>query len=152
MTALYNEDRTKWSSCSTPMLCNLKVEGHNLLISVKCSFGDNQNYYYALFDTGAEWSVIPKTIVDDNPNCFTSLDTPLPIWSRFGKHHGELYQCAVNILVDSGEDLTVEATVMVIQDWCGPVVLGFKSFLDKIRWACDPTDNLEGRLYFGRID
>ncbi len=155
MSALYKkggDEFHEWSLGSTALLTDIDENGRNLIISVKCSFGENTDKYYALFDTGAEWAVIPQTIVDSNPGCFSSLEIPIRLSSRFGTDDGILHECELRILVDSGEDIILGATVLVIPDWNGPVVFGFKSLLNKIRWACDPTIDQQGRLYFGMAE
>lgn len=152
MTLLYKEDSgnfVEWSSGSTALLTEREANGRKLIISVKCSFGNSADNYYALFDTGAEWAVVSQSIVNANPENFISLETSVMLSSRFGQQEGTLHECSVSILVDSGEDIIFDATVLVIPEWEGPVVLGFKTLLNKIRWACDPTIDQEGRLYFG---
>ncbi|MCI5223511.1 MAG: hypothetical protein D3924_12785 [Candidatus Electrothrix sp. AR4] len=145
----YNNKYFEWSSGSTPLLTDITNNGRKQIISVKCSFGNNPQKHYALFDTGAEWTVVPKSIVDDAPDIFFSLEIPISLTSRFGKHNGVQHDCDLCILADSGEDLIVESGVLVIPDWPGPVVLGFKHLLNKVRWACDPTIERDGRLFFG---
>ena len=155
MSVLYKKrdnEFCKWSLGSTPLLTEIEEKGRKLIISVKCAFGENTEKYYALFDTAAEWGVIPQSIVDSNPNCFSSLEIPIKLSSRFGIDEGILHQCSLHILVDSGEDIIFEATILAIPGWNGPVVLGFTSLLDKIRWACDPTIDQQGRLYFGMVE
>jgi hypothetical protein len=152
MTVLYKkveESFYEWSLGSTPLLTEEIVNGQELIISIKCSFGEHGESIYALFDTGARWTVIPQSIADTYPDCFSSLDILQKIMTRFGVYPGTLHQCSLRILVDSGQDIVFEPTVLVVPDWNYPIVLGFTSLLDKIRWACDPTANQEGRLYFG---
>lgn len=152
MTVLYKkelEDFPPWSSGSTPLLTDQEHNGRKLIVSVKCSFGDNPERYYALFDTGAEWSVIPQSMVEDNPENFFSLGERITMSTRFGLIEGVLHGCTLHILVDTGKDITIDTTLLVIPDWPGPVVLGFNALLSNIRWACDPTVANEGRLYFG---
>ena len=156
MSVLFKKDEDddfyKWSLGSTSLLTEVSENNKKLIICVKCSFGETKEKYYALFDTGAEWTVVPQSIVDSNADCFHSLDIPIKLTSRFGTSDGILHQCDLRILVDSGEDIIVDATVLVIPHWEGPVVLGFKSLLNKIRWACDPTIDNQGRLYFGLVE
>lgn len=152
MTALYKKDGNEyyeWSSGSTVLLTEIEENGHKLIISIKCAFGENHEKYYALFDTGARWTIIPQSIADLYINCFSSLESSQTLSSRFGQHTGILHLCSLRILVDSGEDLLFETTVLVIPEWNYPIVIGFTSLLDKIRWACDPTIDKQGRLYFG---
>ncbi|MDK9706399.1 MAG: hypothetical protein OEL83_05055 [Desulforhopalus sp.] len=120
-----------------------------MIVSIKCSFGDRPEKHYALFDTGARWSVIPQSIAESYPDCFFSLDTEISQVSRHGKNTGVLHLCNIRFLADDGEDIIFESNVLVIPDWNGPIVIGFTAMLDKIRWACDPTIDHQGRLYFG---
>lgn len=153
MTVLFKKNDAgfyEWSSGSTKLLTDVTDSGHDLTISIKCSFGENPDKHYALFDTGARWTVVPQTLVDRYPDSFESLDVPITLHSRHGLNRGMLYRCAIRILVDSGEDLVIEPTVLVIPDWNASVVIGFTSLLEHIRWACDPDVGQEGRLYFGK--
>jgi hypothetical protein len=44
--------------------------------------------------------------------------------------------------VDSdGEELPVDTTWLVVDDWPGPTVWGWRGGLDRMRWAVDPLDN-----------
>lgn len=153
MTVLFRKEDSdfyEWSCGSTRLLTDITENGHPLTISIKCSFGENTGKHYALFDTGARWTVVPESLVEMYPNTFESLDIPVTLNSRHGNNLGMLHRCAIRILVDSGEDLTVEATVLVIPGWNASVVIGYTTLLEHIRWACDPTIDHEGRLYFGK--
>jgi hypothetical protein len=44
----------------------------------------------------------------------------------------------------------MESTVFVSEDWPGPIVLGFRGFLEKLRIALDPgVRHSEQLFYFG---
>lgn len=159
MTVLYkksiNDELYEWSIGSTALLSDYEVNNQPLTICIKCSFGtDPSRQYYALFDTGARWTVVPASIAKDHDMFFFSLESEKQISTRFGLCKGILHSCDIQILADEGEDIPFETTVLVIPDeiWPYPIVLGFNSCLNKIRWACDPNINNQGRLYFGLND
>ena len=70
--------------------------------------------------------------------------------TRFGVLKGDLVRLAVTLLADPdcGVDLTVDATVAVIPDWPGPIILGYQGFLERLRFALDPGNTLDGELFF----
>ena len=147
-----NGDLISWSNGSTELLVDHTENNQPFTIFIKISFGSEQyKNYYALFDTGARWSVIPASVVTANSDTFFPLDIEQIIYTRFGKCTGILHQCDMTILVDEGEDIPFQATVLVLPDeeWPHILVVGFTSVLDKIRWACDPVWENQGRLYFG---
>lgn len=157
MTTLYkkrNNTFYEWSLGSTSLLSNHQVENYELTICIQCSFGQDIEQYYALFDTGARWTVVSESIANTHHNHFFSLETEKKIHTRFGTFSGTLHRCDIRILVDEGEDLLTDVTVLVIPDeaWPYVMVVGFDAFLSKIRWACDPTIDNQGRLYFGLDD
>lgn len=154
MTTLYKKDGGKifeWSMGSTPLLSNHEIGDHLLTICIQCSFGDDEERYYALFDTGARWTVISRAIAKSHPDHFFPLGSTKRIETRFGTFTGELHRCDIRILVDEGEDLITDITALVLdeEEWPYVMVVGFDAFLSKIRWACDPTIDNYGRLYFG---
>ncbi|MCP4657636.1 MAG: hypothetical protein GY856_19695 [bacterium] len=44
-----------------------------------------------------------------------------------GRVRGELYRHGIKLIAKEGEDLGVEATVLVSRDWRGPSVIGVSS-------------------------
>ena len=67
---------------------------------------------------------------------------------------GSLSRLNVSLLAepDHGKDLSVDATVAVIPNWPGPVVLGYQGFLERLRFAIDPG-NIPGNelILFGPV-
>ena len=39
------------------------------------------------------------------------------------------------------EELPIDATWLIIEDWPGPTVLGWRGCLERMRFAVDPLDN-----------
>ncbi|MCP4104714.1 MAG: hypothetical protein GY749_04125 [Desulfobacteraceae bacterium] len=63
---------------------------------------------------------------------------------------GALHRMNISLPAYSGDDLTVESTVFISEEWEGPIVLGFKGFLERIRFALDPGIAAgEQFFYFG---
>lgn len=156
MTVLYKKKSPsniiEWSTGSTSLLSDIEINGNPLTICIKCSFGNSEDEHYALFDTGARWTVIPQSIAEIYQDSFFPTGIPETITTRLGRYTGELHSCELNILVDDGTDLRLSPNVLVLPDWRGPIVLGFNTLLANIRWACDPVINQAGRLYFGIDD
>jgi hypothetical protein len=61
---------------------------------------------------------------------------------------GQLARIPVTLFASEGESLTVEATWLICPDWPGPVVIGWKGCLERLRFAIEPGE--EG-IYFGRL-
>ncbi|MCP4627568.1 MAG: hypothetical protein GY850_29240 [bacterium] len=53
---------------------------------------------------------------------------------------GSLHHVNITLLAEknSGDDLTIESTAFVSEEWEGPTVLGYRGFLERIRFALDP--------------
>jgi hypothetical protein len=103
-------------------------------------------------DTGAEWSVIggeTAKILEGELELPTESFT---MSTRLGRIFGSLYRINISLLAEEyhGYDLTVESTIFVSKDWDGPIVLGYRGFLERIRFALDPgVIPAEQRFYFG---
>ena len=70
--------------------------------------------------------------------------------SRYGEITGNLVIAKITLLADDGSGLSVESATFVSEDWPGPLVPGFRGFLEKLRIALDPwIGNGEQVFYFG---
>ena len=150
-----NTHTTSWSIGCTSFFVGHKVGFWNLPVAIKCQIGNLDATYLALLDTGAEWSVIgrePAIILEDQlgPPTETFL-----ISTRLGKIFGALHRIDIRLLAEQtcGYDLTIESTVFVSEEWEGPIVLGYRGFLERIRFALDPgiVDG-EQMFYFGLVE
>jgi hypothetical protein len=76
--------------------------------------------------------------------------------SRFGRMSGRLHRVRISLLADEGlgNDVDVESTILVVPNWPGPVMLGFKGFLERLKVAIDPGVNPAEvpRIHFGAYD
>ncbi|MDM8541408.1 hypothetical protein QUF90_09990 [Desulfococcaceae bacterium HSG9] len=94
----------------------------------------------ALLDTGAEWSVIGgETAILLEEQLGSPIESSR-MSTRLGLIDGFLHHVNITLLAgqNSGDNLTVESTVFVSEEWEGPLVLGYRGFLEKIRFALDP--------------
>ena len=54
----------------------------------------------------------------------------------------------VEFLATEGDNVVVEATWFISEDWPGPAVIGWKGCLERFRFALDPSDD---SFYFGSL-
>jgi hypothetical protein len=124
------------------------VGAFTLLVALPCVIGDWPDREMALLDTAAEWCVLPPTLAEGLGLPLLTSDPPTVLDTRFGRLMGRLERIPVRFIPQRGEFLTVEATWFVSPDWPGPVVLGWKGCLERIRFATDPN---EERFYFAAL-
>ena len=80
---------------------------------------------------------------------FTNIST------RLGRIPGSLYRINITLIAEENRDydLTVESSVFVSKEWRGPIVLGYRGFLERIRFALDPgVVPGEQMFYFGLVE
>jgi hypothetical protein len=141
-----------WSSGCSVFFVSRKQGSSFLHVAVKCRIGSREETDLALLDTGAEWSVIggetAKILGDE-------LGSPIERFTmstRLGRIQGSLHRINISLLAEqnSGHDLTVDSSVFVSEEWLGPIVLGYRGFLERIRFALDPgVVPGEQMFYFG---
>ncbi|OQX23344.1 MAG: hypothetical protein BWK80_26510 [Desulfobacteraceae bacterium IS3] len=154
MEQLFKQKRS-WSTGCACFYIRHKVGRWYLSVAVKCQIGTLDISDFVLLDTGAEWSVIGGELAMLLKN---ELSPPIESFSmstRFGRIFGSLHH--INICLTAkqgcGNDLTVESSVFVSEEWEGPTVLGYRGFLEKIRFAFDPgVVPGEQIFYFGMAE
>lgn len=92
----------------------------------------------AMIDTGAQYTVIGGEIAELACAHGEDLDLDVSMSTRLGTIRGRMYRLAIELVAEEGEDLSVSATVLVAPDWSGPVVLGYRGFLERVRLGFDP--------------
>jgi hypothetical protein len=112
----------------------------DLLVVVVCRVGDYPERHSALLDTASQWCILPPAIAlvlgyDPEIEADTQLHT------RFGMLTGELIRLPVFFVADEGKPAEVEATWFLSPDWPGPIVIGWKGCLERMRFACDPQED-----------
>ncbi len=119
-------------------------------VAVKCRLGNLKESDTALLDTGAEWSVIGGETVKILEDQLGLPIESLSMSTRFGRIDGALHRMVISLPAYSGDGLTVESTVFISEEWEGPIVLGYRGFLERIRFALDPGIVADEQFfYFG---
>ena len=134
------DKNVQWSTGSAAFQALCKIASWPITVAVRCRIENLESGDSALLDTGAEWSVIGgemESVIKDQ------LGQPirsLTMSTRFGTIFGELHRVNITLLADpgQGDDLTIESTAFVSEEWEGPTVLGYRGFLERIRFALDP--------------
>jgi hypothetical protein len=141
-----------WSSGFASFLISHREDLGSYPVAVKCRIGSLDETDLALLDTGAEWTVVGGDTAKILGDEIGSPSEHFVMSTRLGKIPGALYRINITLLAGQhcGQDLTVEGTVFVSQDWPGPTVLGYRGFLERIRIALDPGVKVdEQTVFFG---
>lgn len=110
----------------------------DLIVCVRCRLGSLPETEFALLDTGAFWSVIGGDLYEQvEAHVEVGLDE-IQINTRLGTFGGHLSRLRTTLVADHGDDLEISATVLLVPDWPGPVVIGFRGLLERVRFALDP--------------
>lgn len=118
---------------------------HRLFAAISCRIGQLPFRFEGLLDTGSEWCVMRADVA-------RRFRPPLPgaeatvMLTRFGSIVGHVQRVPITFPALEGEELTVDATWFVSEEWPGPMVIGWKGCLERIRFALDPSDE---SFYFG---
>jgi hypothetical protein len=114
--------------------------GATLELAVTCRVGDLDTAYRALLDTACPWCLLPPSVA---AALGFDLETvgDIRLHTRFGLLVGDIVRLPVTFVVDEGEALDVESTCFLSPDWPGPVVIGWKGCLQRMRFAFDPGEN-----------
>ncbi len=105
--------------------------------------------FAGLVDTGGHFCILSPEVVDLIGEALGDHGEKTSLLTAQGRLSGRLYRHRVELLAKKGENLDVEATVLVSPDWRGPSILGYTGFLERIRFAVDPRTN---RFHFGSLD
>jgi hypothetical protein len=139
---------TQEYSARAPYYADFQAGPHRLVVAVACQLGGLP--YFALLDTAADWCILPPEVgrvlgydLDPDP------DLP-PYSTRHGLLFGRQERVPVTLLPAEGDPLEVDATWFIAADWPGPVVLGWKGCLERVRFALDPSPGAE-QFYFGTV-
>lgn len=120
-------------------------------VLVKCKINDLNVVETARLDTGSTYTVVSNELVQIIDSELVEIGKgQLETWE--GQIKGKLVKLNITLLAEGGgSDLLVEeALVLVSENYGGPVVLGYRGFLDKIRIAIDlGVRNGEQIWYFG---
>jgi hypothetical protein len=120
--------------------CDVEAASGKLLIAVRCTVGDGRDEDIALLDTATPWCLLPPDVALDL-GYVPAAEGDTRLHTRFGLLVGELLRLPMTFVADEGETTTIEATWFLSPDWPGPVVIGWKGCLERIRFAFDPRED-----------
>ncbi len=147
-----DKDKSVWSTGSAVFEAICEIDSWSVTVAVKCRIEPLEFSCPALLDTGAEWSVIGGNMAALLENRLGPPIRSLTMSTRLGTIFGELHRVGITLLTDpgQGDELTVESTTFVSEEWDGPVVLGYRGFLERIRFALDSGVTPGNQIfYFG---
>jgi hypothetical protein len=102
----------------------------------------------ALLDTGAHYCILNEDAARLLEGRLTDGLGEVTIRTAHGLVRGQLFLHRLRLLASVGESLDVEAIVFVPPGWRAPCFLGYTGFLDRIRFALDPSTS---RFFFGPL-
>ena len=112
---------------------------HTLVVAARCRLAGVNNVELALLDTGAQWTLIGGELVDLVEPFASSMRWSITYSTRLGNVEAHCYRLDIELVADEGDDLLVNATVLLAKDWKGPpIVLGYRGLLERVRLALDP--------------
>jgi hypothetical protein len=121
---------------------------HRLVIAVECRIEGIANHLVALLDTGAEWSLLPTEVAEEL-GYGPEYDEPVEVYGvRGGTLTGRRVKLLTSFPAAEGDELTINASWFIPDNWVGPVVIGWSGCLEGFRCALDPTPANE-YFYFG---
>jgi hypothetical protein len=147
-----NHSSSAWSTGAARYREGIEVPQGKLVVAVRCRFDGDHRAINALLDTGAEWSVFGGKIATRARRHALALGMSISMQTRRGRIHGEFHRTLVTLLADDGADCQVPATVLLAPEWEGPAVLGYRGFLERLRFALDPGVAANDQwMHFGAV-
>lgn len=149
LPTLFRRDQTSFTTGSAFYVDADSAHPHlDPRILVRLSLGFIPRPLLAVVDTAAPWCLFEPEVGYVLRQMFRPIELRVPLSTRIGLIHGDLYRIPLVLFADDGQDLDVDATVFLSPDWTGPNFLGYQGLLQRIRFAVDPETNL---FYFGQI-
>lgn len=133
------EPAAPWCTGWAGYLVGGRASGHPLVVGARCRLDGVAVTTNALLDTGAEWSVIGGDMAQLVEPYGSDTSIAITYSTRLGLLEGHLYRLGVELVADQGQNLHVDATVLLMPSWPGPsVVLGYRGLLERVRFAMEP--------------
>lgn len=123
-----------------------------LLVALPCLIEGRHPEVYPLLDTASHWSVLPSRlagevgIVVPDESGYRAVERIRT--GRSGIITGWLENLWVRLPAVEGEDVDLQVTCFISDEWTGPFVLGWKGCLESIRIGLDPSTD---SFYFGDL-
>lgn len=148
---LFGGGQRSWSIGAASFFMSYSQGSFTLPVAVRCRLGTAAIDEVALLDTGAQWSVLGDWAIELLGDELDDLDEVIELSTRQGRFAGRLGRVTISLMADedSGLDLPVAATVLVVAGWPGPTVLGYRGLLERVRFALDPGTGGPPMFFFG---
>lgn len=113
----------------------------------------NQIVITAIVDTGSTWCIVDPEIIALLGKAVEETYDPGELIIRGVRYQGRLVRLSMRLQAEQGSDLEIEATVFapnLQQDQAEalPNFIGLEGFLQRVRFAIDPSENT---FYFGQV-
>ena len=102
--------------------------------------------FLALVDTGAHYCILNKGVADLIRDRLTESVGEMTLRTAHGPVRGSLYTYRIQLIAETGDDLSFECTLFISPDWRASNFLGYVGALERLRFAVDAPKN---RFYFG---
>jgi hypothetical protein len=102
----------------------------------------------ALLDTGAAWSIVGGELAEILEPGLGAPGQTMILSTRIGRIRGVLHELDIMLMAERGESLFVTGSILIAPGWTGPVVLGYRGFLERIRFALDPGASPDDAWFF----
>lgn len=105
-------------------------------VAVQCRLGSLTEPEWALWDTGAAWSVIGPDVARAVAADLGPPGSCIALSTRFDRKVGHLRLLPLTLAAAFGPDLSVDATFLVLDGpWQGPIVLGLHGLMEHLPFA-----------------
>lgn len=149
--------KTPWNCGRQPLILdhpfyNTSGGPSDVPIAVECQVANGPRIF-AFLDTGCGLAVIGGELAELLKDEFGSLETE-SLATRFGSFEGEKARIPIVLIAHEGNDIQIEATVLLAPSWPWGPVLGLRNCLDAVRLAIEPPRRRpgDGWLYFGPLE
>lgn len=132
--------RAPWADGSSRIGFDRESGASVLTMAIECRVEGLAGKQVALLDTGAQWSILGGGLAETLLAARKPSGETLRLSSRLGVVSGTLERVRISLLSElgCGSDLDVDATVLLAPVWTGPVVLGTRGLLERVRFEIDP--------------
>lgn len=125
-----------------------EIGDSRVLLAIPCQVEDLPDLYHAFLDTGSSWCILPPAVAAELGSEPAPGEPIVRLSTRLGLFEGWLDRARLTFPADVGEAIDVDATWFVSPDWPGPMVIGWKGCIERVRSALDPS---EQAFYFARL-
>lgn len=123
-------------------------DSRSMPLALECTFAGLEEPQIALLDTASDYCVMrPETAIRLGIDPY-AWPRNVRIATPHGLIVGALHRHPIRIDSVAGEGLMIEPNWFVPEDWLGPTVLGWRSFLNAIAFGCDPGARAEDSAWF----